>query len=774
MVWTVAAATSAAAPASDDAVNPALSTPRFLIDLARDAATPGRGPADKTAVLVARTLYAGAARLDPQLPDAFLGLYECESLRGRPESAAAALDSLLNVDSSHSLAFERWIDAGLAGAQTLELQRDWLTRILKERDLGDRRKAVAHLRLAANALRRMEPDEARLQLDRAMACDPDQPDGLRLRVQLLTSRAPAHVQVRTVLAALRTNPERIEDAWLAGNILDAYGFNEQAARFFDHALETLKLLHPGAALPTDYQLDLARNRAALGRLDEAEALCRAAIAADPAATHARLQLHWLLNKAGKIDEAGALAVQLRRSFAELMESDRGSAPDLAQAAWYFASIDPQPALAMRFAEAAVRLAPEDAFARRTLGWAQALNGRTSEAVATLAPLAGDDPLAAYQLARIRLDAGDAAAAQRIVSQVNRLPAFGQASDLLASLGLPGAQPQPAQRRYPEVADALTDFDASVLEFHREPKRFLSAELKLENTALAAGEPWWAVLALTNRGSFPITLGPGWMVNPTVVLSFEVAGDRQRAFPGLFLLSLDRVRVLQPGESVRLRQTLNIGPLRRLSRLAPQQLLRISVSAILDPQQLPDGSWAPSPTGQRLPAVAFNRLPVRAAEVPALIDAARSADAPERFRALEVLADLLGESQRAAMKRLSYEPESVPDRQIADLLAAALQSEDAQERARALDALMVVGLEQGTLDAARRCLKNKHWLVRLMAVRLLAEREGPAFSRSASILSREDADDLVRDACAAYLLRWQSPPASQPGTPAGRAPEPAAP
>lgn len=744
-----------------DGVNPALATPRWLIDLARDAVTTGRGSADAAAVLQAQALYAAAVRLDAQQPDAYLGLYECAGLRDQPETAAAALDKLLNVDGTHELAFERWIDAGLSGAQTLELQRDWLEQTLQLRDFGDRRKALVHLRLAANALRRMAPDEARLQLDRAMAYDADQPDGLRMRVELLTTRAPPHVQVRTVLAALRTNPTRVEDAWLVATLLDAYGFTEQARRFFDYAVELVKLTHPGVALPADYQLDLARNRAGWGKLDEAETFCRAAIAADPAALHARLYLHWLLNKAGRIDEAAALAVQLRRTFNELGDPGRASVSELAQAAWFFCSIDPQPRPALRLAEEAARRAADDTFVQRVLGWAQALNGRTKEATATLAPLAAGDPLAAYQLARILLDAGDSTGAARVVAQIARLPAGGPAADLLASLGIPAAEVQSPQRRYPEVADALTDFDFSLLDFHRDPARFVAAEISVESDGLAPGEPWWFVLSLTNRGTFPVTLGPGFSVNPTFVLSVDVQGDRQRTYPGLFLLSLDRRRVLPPGESVRLRQTLNVGPLRRLSRLTPQQLMRVTVNAILDPQQASDGSWSPSAFGQRLAPLVFNRLPLRAAEIPSLIEAAKSTAPAERFRAIEVLADVLGESQRAAAKRLAYEPEAVPAERIAAVLLTALQSDDAQERARTLDALLVTGLDQRMLDAVRRCLKNKHWLVRMLAIRLLAEREGAAVERTVAALGRDDPDELVRDVCAAYLRRWQSPSASQP-------------
>ena len=72
--------------------------------------------------------------------------------------------------------------------------------------------------------------------------------------------------------------------------------------------------------------------------------------------------------------------------------------EVAQAAWFYCTIDKQPHLALPRAEAAYARAPGDTFVRRVLGWAQALNLMNDEARRTLEPIAAQDGFAAYLLA----------------------------------------------------------------------------------------------------------------------------------------------------------------------------------------------------------------------------------------------------------------------------------------------------------------------------------------------------------------------------------------
>ncbi|HQL55566.1 MAG TPA: hypothetical protein PLQ87_12730, partial [Phycisphaerae bacterium] len=67
-------------------------------------------------------------------------------------------------------------------------------------------------------------------------------------------------------------------------------------------------------------------------------------------------------------------------------------------------------------------------------------------------------------------------------------------------------------------------------------------------------------------------------------------------------------------------------------------------------------------------------------------------------------------------------------------------------------------------AVESCLAHEHWLVRLMAVRVLA-RQGREFAARAESLARDDADELVRALAASYVEGWRlaGPAASAPAT-----------
>jgi hypothetical protein len=320
-----------------------------------------------------------------------------------------------------------------------------------------------------------------------------------------------------------------------------------------------------------------------------------------------------------------------------------------------------------------------------------------------------------------------------------------------------------------VADALLDFDFDLLDFHNHLATYLVASLKLENPAPRVGEPWWALLTLENRARFPITLGPDRMVNPVLLLSYQLEGQRRESYPALFAISVDRARVLLPGQTVQVRQTLDIGPPRRVSLHQPQQPLRVTVQAILDAQRNADGSFSPSLSGQALAPLVFNRVSVGGrSEAAGLLKAAAAEQPLRRFAAVQTLAALLGEQQRAGLNRLEYRPDPVPERQIRAVLLAALAHEDWETRVRALDAMQHIGFDRGMLDAVRDRLEDSHWLVRLMAVRLLGERQGRGFSGTVQRIATGDADDLVRSMADSYAKRWPREPATQPAdAPAGR-------
>jgi tetratricopeptide (TPR) repeat protein len=737
--------------------NPALSTPELFVDLARDCGLNCRGKQTTADVLRIKTLLRAALRLDPHQSRACVWLYELAARGEQPDEAAEMLARLVAADPNNVAAFTNWLEIGPPDVQTVEQRREWLTELLDQPQPPDRQ-ALVHTHLAQIALQQVDVDTARQQVSEALHLWPDCPDALLLRLQLVTPETPLAQRLEAALRALRANPVRVELAWQVGLLLDENGFAEQALPFYEHAQSVDAATGLGRPLPPDKLLQLSRNALARGDRDAALEYAQRAATAERGTFEARFYLYWLLSKDTPPQALAQARAAMAEELAVVKEPGEWPVEVVSQAAWFHCIIDEQPQRALMLAEDAAARAPGDVFATRVLGWAQALNGRDEEARRTLEPIAKSDPYAAYRLAKLLLKAGDTDAPARLVRALAYVPPVGRARELLDELGVPMPDSQPAAHRFPEVLTLLAGFDRSVLEFHKEPTRFLSAEIELEDRSLAPGEPWWAVFSLTNRGSFPITLGPDWMLNPVFLLSFQVEGDRKREYPNLLTVSLDRARVIGPGQTLRVRRTIDIGPLRKLSRRTPQHLQSVSVSAILDPQQTA-GGWRPSATGFSLRPVTFVRLPANTDPEAwhARFSALRGDSPRARFQTLEVMAELLGEQQRAAANPLTYKPEPIPAERVAQALRVSLESESWETRVRTLDALQVAGLDRTLVEAARQCLEHPEWAVRMMAVRLLA-RQGQAFAETASRIAAEDEDELVRDMARSYLERW---PTSEP-------------
>jgi tetratricopeptide (TPR) repeat protein len=740
-----------------------------MVDLARDHGLRCRGKQTAADVLHVKVLLRAALRLDPHQSQACVWLYELTSLGDQPAEAREVLARLVAAAPANTIAFANWLEAGSRSVQTIEQRRNWLEELLDgQPELANR--ALVHTRLANLALQQANPERARRHLDDAMQLWPECPDAVTLGLELMTPEAALADRLTAVLRALRANPVRAELAWEAGLLLDESGFASEALTFYEHALGVHEAASIGTPLSSQRLLQLSRNALARGQADEALRYAQQAAQTEVAAQdtyEARFYLFWLMGELGTSPAVlDRIKTSLEAKFAAIENPAESPVGIVSQAAWFYCVFDEQPERALALAREAAERAPGDVFVTRVLGWAQALNQQLEAARDTLTPIAKADPYAAYRLALLLRDAGDADAPARLVSELAYIPPVGRARALLDELRVPVVTSQPAERRFPELARILAGFDRAVLEFYKDPARFLEADIKIDDSSPAPGEPWWVVCSLANRGGFPITLGPNWMVNPVFLLSFRVEGDRERDYPSLLTVALEQAQVIRPGETVRVRRTIDIGPLRRLSRQTPQHLQTVYVTAVLDPAQTADGQWRASITGQQLRPVSFVRLPADTGPEAwhARFSALKGGATRAQFQALEVMAELLGEHQRARIKPLAYRPNAIPVERVRLGLLNALESESWETRVRALDALQVAGLGQRCFAAVQQCLEHPHALVRLMAVRLLA-RQGQAFSATARRIAAEDEDELVRDMARSYVQRW-STPATEPGSPRG--------
>ncbi|MBN2448711.1 MAG: hypothetical protein JXO22_18435, partial [Phycisphaerae bacterium] len=699
------------------------STSQWLTDLARDYGLRQRGTPAEPDVLHVETLLRAALRLDADNTDACRALYEIAMLRGDTERAAELLDRMFTIQPDHAGIAARWLELKIAAEQTTEARERALLSVIGDDSRSGYAKALACVGLAKTAHERVETEQVRTWLDRANQLFPDCPEAARAAFDLLETDAPLIKRLAVALDLLRLNPLDVEAAWEVAVVLDRGGLSDEAARFYEHAIAVHRAGNPRERIPAAHLLDLARNRIARGQWEEAGETTRQAIREDPNRLEAAFLLHYILETRGLDLAAREISDALTQRFSFIRDPEQWPLDEVLWAAWLHCRIEPQPQRALLLAESASRRAPGNVIVRRVLGWAQAMNFQTDAARATLTPLADTDPYAAYQLALMDREAGDEAAAKRRLEPFLKTLPIGPARSLLYSFdapvptSMPAPASQPAEEAVSEeparattqpadessvstdvptsqpasaavqpvippppppppeqdgLRQQLTDFRGGALKYWREPGKCLEAAIKVDKPTMSVGEPWWTTFTLTNRSPYPITLGPQWMVNPVILVSFHIEGDRQRDYEALMSVTLDGVRLLRPGESASLRRTLDVGPVGSIARQTPQQLQRITVTAMLDPVQSSDGQWRTGIVGQNVVPVHFNRRPVSTGPdaMRLLFDALKSGQPEDRFRAVDTMAALLGEQQRAARQSLAYQPDNVPVARMRQALLAA--------------------------------------------------------------------------------------------------------
>lgn len=743
------------------------SAAEMLVDLARDYALNCRGGQTATDVARVRCLLEAATRLDAQRSDALTWLYELAVLDGDAAAALAAIQHLRAAEPEHDGVFAQWLARTAAAQQTTEQRQQWLSQLL-EGKLPLRLRALVHLSLAQLAWERMDRAGARQELKLALNDDPLSLPAARMLQEILTSDAAAADRLAAALRTLRLNPLDAASAWQAASVLDRYGYVAGAAQFFDYAGQLHEHTSHGSPLPGALSLALARNLEARGHLDDALRRAQAAITADPSsAAEAGLYLIHLLET--KTPGSGAVVgQQLATRFAALRDPKAVDVNEVAQAAWFYTVVESLPDRALMLAQAAAERAPQDAFVARVLGWALAANGKAAEAEAVLKPHAAEDVFAAARLAGLALERADRAAAQRVLDSVAHPPLAGpgllawqRARALLdappeGATSMPAdapadatpttapAAPVPTTQPVPELDGVLASFDTRVFDYVAHPDRYVAARFELINPRPQVGEPWRARFVLENKGPFAITLGPDALLNPTFVVSARVEGVRTLDYPGLLTFTLDQASVLEPGQTLSMERTLDVGPLRAAARVTPQQAVQVIFSALLDAGRDAQGRWVLQPGGQQLPPLVLTRMPTGASPgaLQLLREDARSRDPQRQGMAAVQMAQLLGEQQRAAAGQLPYTPPPAPAATLEDELAGLLAAESWETRAWTLVALDAMGLSRRMVTAAEECGQHPHWLVRLLATRVQA-RQGATFSARAAQITHDDADELVR-------------------------------
>ncbi len=739
-----------------------LTTGKWLVDLGRDYPLSAQAGLSETDGQIALLFMEAARRIEPELAEACHWSYDLLSALGREPEALENLGHYVALQPDDQPAYLDWVDLNLRNQQIAEQRVEFCREQLERKQQPAEVLSHLHRRLAELYFNRGDLGPAEQEAAAAVEAYPCNISAVTLLEQLRAKPTGPAAHVQYLLRVLACNPADIESTRRLADLLCWEGLSEEADRWYRHAVSLHERIPPYTAPP---ELRLARASALLDadRIEPAEQILRQINESHPDRIDGQLLNARLAEKHG--DPATARRyIETASDKIKFLLANAGPStpldPDLvADMAWFFAHYDPQPAEAEKLARSALADRPDSPVAKRALGSALRQTERIDEAVKLLEPLADTDMWAAIELARSLEKKARSDEARTLLTRLTTQPANGEQWAALAALGGPASASVPASR--PAAADiraALDGFDHAVLEYPLDTSKYLFVTIRPAEPEFLPGRPWWCDFEIKNRGPFAITLGPVLMTDAELLCTVETTGDRRRTSGATLRVSLNRKVRLAPGESVSLRQTLDIGTIRAGMIGTPQMDHQVSVSAILapvmtsDPQGQP--AWRAGPGGLEFGPVRFRRraLGVNRQTLDKIIGAARSGAIPDRIRAAELLAMLLAEQQHLAAGRLNYHATRLDIGNLQSAVLDRLGDPDWSVRARVAEALRWFVLDSAGTQRAMGLLSDEHWLVRGVALRMLtdhyADKFGPVLQRHAD----SDPDPWVRRLAAALRER----------------------
>ena len=308
----------------------------------------------------------------------------------------------------------------------------------------------------------------------------------------------------------------------------------------------------------------------------------------------------------------------------------------------------------------------------------------------------------------------------------------------------------------EISDRLGNA-ADLRDFYRHPEDYLFLKILPSKSDYDYREPLILRISLTNMSSIAISMGPGMMVNPRVLMSARLSGGLKMELKHYDFASLYKKRRMDVGQGLSDSIRLDRGKLRGLLRRCPQETITIRISCILDPQVVGQDEYLPSLGGQTSKEVVLVRYGFRPSPkaMERLYQVLKEGPVRSKIATAILLGDLLANSQNPDAIPEAKKPRAVNEEKITSTLVTVARETDWKVRAWFGEALQYARLDGDLSTALADQIRDPHWLVRLMAVRTAGNR-GQNWSEILRRVAQTDSDRLVRQMASNYVSSSPTP------------------
>ena len=702
------------------------------------------------------TLLQAARRLDQSNAKAALLLAESLETLGDVEGTAAALDAYLQAGGDDEVVVAKRIFLAAELQQTNEQRRGLLMNISQEPTVSTTVKSVVLQELARLSFEASDDQMGQSTLSEAIKADPYNIAARQKVLDLMGDETPVPQRLPLLAQMVRANPLRLDIVWRFANALDQMGLHGDAQTWYKYALGVHIAGAGVSGISTDELLDLASSYVMSADYQAAMKVLDRIVDRSPDRVDVQI---WLARaKAGMGDKAQAdkhlaAAERLLLGRAQRNPSDPSAT---VQTAWFYLIDKPDAAQAQSWAQKAVELAPENTKAQLCRELAAVAAGTADEeTMAMLQDLAMSEPWARIGAIRLLL-AGEHTQeelGQALYTSMNYHPG-GWVGLALRELAASQDMALPIDQYLTEIRQMLAGQlgnAAELRDFYRHPQDYIFLKIRPQKPSINYNEPLILDVSLTNMGSHAITMGPGMMLNPRLLLSAKLTGGVDKDLKYFDFVSMYERRLLKPREGLSTTVRVDRGEFGMLLRQIPQETVTIRLSCMLDPQPLGENEYLPSLAGQVSKDIVVVRHGFRPTSRAVNKLYGMSKDGPMRTRVFAALlmGDLLANNQFPGRVPGARPPQGVDQNKISEILDQTAQDSNWRVRAWVAEAVRNAHLDPQLGESLADQIGDEHWFVRLMAVRAAGQR-GRNWTDILRHVAQTDEDPLVRQMAEAYV------------------------
>jgi thioredoxin-like negative regulator of GroEL len=563
---------------------------------------------------------------------------------------------------------------------------------------------------------------------------------------------------------IRANPLDIDSAITYAQYARKIGLYDISAGAYQYSADLFTFLFPGRPVPTVLYIEwitslynsprnrpkclqLAEDFRKQGRFD--------------------LQIEVIAARAAETTGDAATAANILKTAEQkaLGSGSEGQA-DYKSLAWFYCFVLPDPDKALDYANKAYSSEPNSADTAGLLACAFADNNQPNLAK----PLLDNYPqtqFASYAQAKIQLTAGNKQPAiDAFRTTIDKDPGSLVAEKAMLTLIQQGSDYIPIFDTNLITTSLKLSVGEQLVPQFVSPDRIIAFGLNVRGNRFSYGNDITGAISITNNGFEPLVISEYGLCKGRITIDAEVTGDLQARFENLVSITTRPGEPILPGRSHIVGVRLSTGKLRDLLLQHPQAELKIRFTACLDPLTNSEDETVSAIPGIKSAIIEIERSNVEVTTdfVQNRFNSLTKGKQGPRVKTAQLFAGLMMESSSAENPRQgqtdssSYKPVASDwlNTMLKSALVTGLTDSDWVVKVHTMAAIEPLNLDYDLINACSQGLNEKNWPARMMAVKLLAEKQPDAFTKVLDHTAQYDDNTFVRDMAVAFGAKVSEP------------------